>query len=373
MKKWAGRLVKIAFFLFAFFAVIATLLYNMGGNSDTLKGAIEDYISQSTGYAAKIDTFNKMTFFPNIGVDIENVRLKSVNIDAMKAWAKAENEKPQAQQGRTPPPIGFNKPDATIEKLVISIGFFDAGFGRGRKIHKFNVQNASFNAGIIAEQPVNFDAIAIDEDASGNAFLNVEGDIAGEEFTAALDLESAGRGSGRKYKIGDESKFEAAFANITLNGVMRPRTMGGLHVRDLVIRRNEADIAKTTFTFIRDEEQTIELNGTFEMTEHGSNGEFDWIINAPDTDTDASTKPPSGNITAEKIHAGDFDENSNLSAIWKTWDDVTKADDQNTIEKRKTDIVVEAKTYQDGTQTIAPFNGKISLDNHAIMFESTKE
>ena len=125
MKKWLGRLAKLGFFLAAFIGVIATVLFNMGGSGNTLKTAIEDYISASTGYSARIQSFNEMTFFPSITLDIGNVILKKPDLKALESWAKAELEKPESEQGQSPlPQLDYNNPDAVIEHALVSVGFF---------------------------------------------------------------------------------------------------------------------------------------------------------------------------------------------------------------------------------------------------------
>jgi len=366
MKKWLGRLAKIAFFFIAFFGVVITVLFNMGGDSDTLKGAIEDYISATTGYAAKIQQFNKMTFFPSITVDMEGIILKKPNIAAMQAWADEEAEKPQAEQGQTPPPISFYQPDGTIEELIVSVGFWDVGFGRGRKIRNIQVRNARFTAGTLHYKPVFVETLGINETPEGEPYLDVQGNLGDDEFTASFELESIGSRSRRKYQLGDESAFTFNIDTITMDGIMRPRTMGGMHIRDLKIRNNGQEVLNATFSFIRDQDGVMDIEGEFMVPEYGSNGEFDLEIQS------RKNMQASGEIEAKLINQADFMDGSNLSNAWKQWNNIFK--NPESIENTNNIIALETEKFMTVSQTLDDYEGGVSINENTLTFpQSTSE
>lgn len=360
MKKWLGRLTKIGFILFAFMAVVLTVLFNMGGSSNTLKGAIEDYIAQSTGFAAQIQTFNKMTFFPNVSLDMGGISLKRPNITALNAWAKAEAEKPEEERGITAPPINYSNPDATIGSFKISIGFWDVGFGKTRKIRDLQVRNAVFGAGSIAHKTVAVNTLGIDETAEGEPFLSIEGNWGSEAFEATLSLESSGPRSNRKYNIGDESIFEAKVGQITMQGTARPRTMGGFHIRDLTINHQGAEVLKTTLSFVRDTQSAIAVKGDFTAFENGSNGAFDLKISALNDMT------ITGSVDAETFNPDDFTAGSKISNAWTEWDRIFK--DQSKPANDNHRIEVTAKDYQGGA-----FEGMAMIDTNQILLKAAQE
>lgn len=75
---WFGRLLKIAFVLIAFGLVIITVLANMGGNSDTLKQGIVQFVSEMFGgRPVTVETLNNMSFFPRVGIDVEGINVIS--------------------------------------------------------------------------------------------------------------------------------------------------------------------------------------------------------------------------------------------------------------------------------------------------------
>ncbi len=355
MKKWLSRLTKIAFFMFALIAIVITVLFNMGGSSDTLKGAIEEYIMQSSGFAASIQDFQKMTFFPNISIEMSNILLEKPDPKAMKAWAGAESEKPKEEQGKTPPPISFYKPDAAIDYFKISIGFWDVGLGKTRKIRDIHLKNANFRAGSISHKDVMIKTLNIDETPEGQSFLNLEGRWGDEDFIARMDLKRIGSRTNPKYTISEESPFEAYVSNMEITGIVRPRTMGGIHIKDVKVLHRGEKVLKTTFSLVRDIGNIIEAKGNFEIPEHGSNGVFDWQLN-PYTDVKLS-----GSIEAEKINPADFNANSKFSKAWKEWNSIfinpnRKVDDSDNIS-------ITVKDFKGQT-----FKGRADIGENQVVF-----
>lgn len=351
MKKWLSRLTKISFFIFAFIAVIITVLFNMGGNSDTLKGAIEDYIGQSSGFAAKIQDFQKMTFFPNISVEMKNILLERPDPVAMRAWAEAEKEKPQEEQGQTPPPISFYQPDGAIDYFKVSVGFWDVSFGRARKIRDIQVRNAHFRAGSISHKEVVLKTLSIDETPKGEPFLYLDGYWGKEAFEASMQLERAGS----RYMLGEESEFEAEVGKISAQGILRPRTMGGVHIRDFILHHNELQVLETTFSLIRNNDGMVDVKGDFLITENGSNGTFDWKLNP------RGGKKILGSVEAETIHPNDFNEESKLSLAWQEWNSIFLNPERKTEDSDNISITI--KDYQG-----APFSGRADIGENQFIF-----
>ncbi|NCT41687.1 MAG: hypothetical protein GW778_08520 [Alphaproteobacteria bacterium] len=360
MKKWLGRLAKLSFFLIAFLGVVITVLFNMGGDSDTLKGAIEDYITASSGYATKIKTFNNMTFFPNISVDAEGIILKKPDIKAMQAWADEEAQKPEEERGTTPPPIDFFNPDATIEKAIIAIGFWDVTLAHNKNIKNIQIRNAEFKAGTVHEKPLHIETLGIDETPEGKPFIALSGALGSDKFSGGLDIESIGTRSNPKYKLGEEGAFDFKVGNITMTGILRPRTMGGLHIRDLKIINNEQEIIDATFTFIRGAEGNIAINGNFTAPEFGSNGTFDWNIIA------AKNMQITGNIAADTLYQDDFSANSRISKTWKEWASIFMTSDAPANESHA--IAVTADTFTAKSKTVQDFTGGASIKDNQMIF-----
>lgn len=365
MKKWASRLSKIAFVIFAFFAILVTIMVNMGGDSETLKRAVEDYISQSTGYAAQIETLNEMTFYPYISIEAENIRMVSVDVEALKAWAEAEKQKPEEERGKTPAPrINYADPVGTIEKLIVSMGFWDVTFGVGRKVRNIYVQNASFKAGSLSYKPVKIEAIEIDETPEGKPFLTAKGNFGSDEFHANVDLQGVGSKKRRKYKIGEESEFQAEIGKLSIQGVLRPRTMGGFHARDVIVANDGDTAVEATISFVRGGDKMIDLKGAFSLPENGSNAEIDWEIGSKET------AEITGKMDASLIDTADFASTSKLSQTLKIWDETFKAP-QTEQGDNNIQITINAETFKSGPQEISPYKGTLTIDNNQFNFKAT--
>ena len=365
MKKWLGRLAKIAFFVIAFLGVVITVLFNMGGDSDTLKGAIQDYISATTGYAARIQQFNKMTFFPNVSVNMEGIVLKKPDIAAMQAWANEESKKPEEEQGQIPPPVSFYQPDATIEQIILSVGFWDVGIGSGRKIKSLQVRNAAFDAGTLHYKPLFVETLGINETAQGEPYLDAQGQLGDDEFTAQIDLEASGSRSNRKYTLGEESDFNFNIGDLTITGVIRPRTMGGFHMRDLKVINNGQEALHATFSFVREQGGLIKIEGDFVTPEYGSNGEFDLDIQ---TNKNMQTN---GEIDATLINQADFEEGSQLSNAWKEWNRIFKNPEKSLSDKSA--IGLEAEKLISADETLEGYNGAIVINENTLTFKNIEQ
>ncbi len=67
--KWLAIIGVILF-------ILATALSRLGGNSPVLRESIEEFLTDTTPYTARIGTLNSMRFFPNIAIDITDVQLR---------------------------------------------------------------------------------------------------------------------------------------------------------------------------------------------------------------------------------------------------------------------------------------------------------
>ncbi len=276
MKKWAGRLIKTCIVIAIIIALVLTVMVNMGGNSDTLKGAIEDYLMSSTRYSAEIETLHKMTFFPNIGANIEGLEMK--------------NPEDELQVIR-------------IQNANIALGFWDLMLG-DRSIRAFQIKNAVFAPGTLMRQTTTIDELGIDEDANGRAFLTLDGKIGDQKISGNLDLESSGSIKKRKYKIGEESKIAITLESLNLSGVLKPRAVGGFHFKDFMLTHNDAQVLSGSLSFLRDSNPTPEIS---------------FKGNLKSAETDAETQIDGTLSFANPIHF-----NGDLDAAYFTTKDFTK-------------------------------------------------
>jgi hypothetical protein len=191
------RLIKYAFFAGIFLFIILTALTNIGGSSDVLKEAIEDFITDNSAFEARIETLHNMNFFPDIVIDFENLSLRS---------------KESTQQA------------IHIAKVKISMGFFDVMF-RTQKYKIVDVENANVVGGVLFNRPFLVSSIKILDD-SNQPRLVVIGKIGLADFVSKFQLQS----KGGKYYFGEQWAFENAIGTAHVLGTMQKNPDGDLRI-----------------------------------------------------------------------------------------------------------------------------------------------
>ncbi len=136
LKKWIWRIIKISLVLAVILFIVFSVLRGLGGNSDTLKKSIEEYVSGATGYRAEISTLNGLTFFPVISLDFEGL-----NLYAEAAVA----------------------PKATAGKVIFAMDFWDVMFQTGN-FRSLYAENIIAQAGVLLQKPVVINKIGIQQD-----------------------------------------------------------------------------------------------------------------------------------------------------------------------------------------------------------------
>lgn len=326
MKKWAGRLVKIGFFLFAFMAIILTVMVNMGGNNDNLKGAIEDYLAGRTGYATNITTLNKMSFYPYIIMDVEGIE--------MRRAAGSE--------------IAVNAQSAKL-----SFGFWDLFLGR-RQLRDLNVQNIVMTAGAVLDQRIEVKSLQIDEEADGQAFASLKGKIGADDIDIRIGMQTSGKPGRYRYGIGEESAVDATIGNLDFQGIMRPRALGGFHLRDFTLSHNAAQVATGTLSVLRNKAD-LNVEGPLEIGSSKGAVELDF---ASAEDVSVITGTAQGDMIAPQ----DFTKDAPVSMALKEWQRIFA--NKNRI-NQKSEVNVTAAS--------GGFTGLVTKANGALVFTPQKQ
>lgn len=133
-KSWAWRLVKFIFFVAFFFFVIFTVIANLGGNGDDYKHALEEFIGGATGYEARIETLNRLEFFPDVVFDFDGLTLHTLR--------------------------GAADPVARVDHVDIATRFWDVIL-QNNYFKNLNIKNLSVEAGIFSEKPISVSAVDV--------------------------------------------------------------------------------------------------------------------------------------------------------------------------------------------------------------------
>lgn len=180
---------KLVFILGVFLVVVFAILSSLGGNSDTLKEAAEQFLSQRFGGQARIETLNQMTFYPYMGVDFEDAKVF---------------------RGDDSTPV------VSADKVAIAMGFWDVTLGTG-KVKTLNVKGLRAVPGAMFRKGLTIDRLAI-IDEGDEAFLRSEGKIGATPYTFDADIEKFGKGKSRKYAFGDVRPFHATLGDVVARG-----------------------------------------------------------------------------------------------------------------------------------------------------------
>lgn len=180
---------KLVFFLGVFFVVIFAILSSLGGNSDTLREAAEQFLSQRFGGQARIKTLNQMTFYPYMGIDFEDA---------------------QVHRSDEATPI------ISADKVSIAMGFWDVTFSTG-KIKTLNVQGLRAVPGAMFRKGLTIDRLAV-IDEGDEAFLRSNGKIGSTPYTFEADIEKFGKGKSREYAFSDVRPFNATLGDLIAKG-----------------------------------------------------------------------------------------------------------------------------------------------------------
>ncbi|GJL86057.1 MAG: hypothetical protein DHS20C02_18320 [Micavibrio sp.] len=244
-QSWFMTLAKVTFFFTAFLLVIFTVMANMGGSSDTLKSAIEEYMAGSTGYEVEVETLNKMTFFPSISIDIERVRMFEPGTDFA--------------------------PVVTIGRLYGALGFRSVAFSAG-EIKAFDLDELHAQPGVLNSQAVFIENIGIvGAEDSEKALLQGRGKLGVHDVSFQVEMEIAGDA----YKFGPDRPFELTVGDLNAQGYLADRR-GRILLQDLKIGMPDTVISGK-LDFIRKGKDKLRVGGDVRFGVSG-NGKPDLLI-----------------------------------------------------------------------------------------------
>ena len=202
---------------------------NMGGNSDTLKGAIEEYIAGATGYEVKVGTLNKMTFFPSISVDIENVQMLERDKD--------------------------NGPVVTMGRLYGSIGFRSVAFSAG-ELKALDIDELHAQPGALNAQAVFIDNVGIvGAEDSEKALLQGRGKLGNHAISFEVEMEIAGKA----YKFGPNRPFKLSVGDMNVQGVLADRR-GRALLQDFLVGIPD-DVMRGNLDFTKEGKDKLRIGG----------------------------------------------------------------------------------------------------------------
>lgn len=337
-KSRVWRLIKIAIYIILFFVLIFTVMTKMGGNSDILKGAVEDFLTDSSGYPAKIGTLNRMTFFPNISIDIEDIKMKT----------REEGD-----------------PSILVQKARVSLGFFDVMLGNG-KVRLLDVRGVTLAPGVVAPQPVYVEYFSILREKQQEqtpsslpvVFLGSQGRIGATPFHFRLNVQESGSSYNPKYTLEKEGTLEADLGDIVLKGTAGRQEFGGLVIDDFTLSRAQNPLASGQLYLSRN--KAFNIKGTVKLAGHETILEPDIQIGKE------GSARISGFLKSPAFYAEDFVKGSPLRLLIKDLKSIfegagNKAQEDLDLTGLDMDVTLNLGNIYAGTLNLGSLNAPLQI------------
>jgi hypothetical protein len=157
-KSRVWKYIKILMVLLVLFLISLATLHRTGGNGDNLKSIVETYLSDTSGYKAKVGKLNAVSFYPLIGIDVEDVTFETPELVKV----------------------------ARIGKLNFSTSFWSAA--SGESVHTLDVSDVDVDAGIATPGKMRIERFFIDAKNKKLPQLSLTGFYAGKPVMLTADL-----------------------------------------------------------------------------------------------------------------------------------------------------------------------------------------
>lgn len=273
-------ILKIVFFVAAFFIVIFTVLANMGGNSEGLRSTVEQLATDTTGYQAKLGKLNNVTFFPSISVDVENLELFRAGIKDV--------------------------PAIRADRIRTSMGFWDVTFRNGR-IKALAVENVRALSGVFLDRPITIDTLAIADTSADEARMEIRGSIGAEKLNASVSMDPYGFGKARRYAFGPSRVLRAALGDLGFSAALINAEFPHLAARDIKITYKGQEVLAGDIEVMRRNAAEMAISGAVTLLENASTLKPDLILNI-------ETRKITGTIRSDNFSAADFAAASRFDA-----------------------------------------------------------
>ncbi|MFP4314573.1 MAG: AsmA family protein [Alphaproteobacteria bacterium] len=204
---WLSFFTKLFFFFVVLMAVGIMVLSSLGGDGDVLKGSIQDYLSGRFGGPAEIETFNQMTFYPYLSVDMEGVKVFDGDSQTKTRFS--------------------------ADKVSVAMGFWDLTFNTGQ-LKAFNIVNMKAAPGTLIKQGLSVDKVAI-IDEGDQAFLRSQGKIGATPYQFEAEVQTHGKGRSKEYSFGQIRPFDLALGDISMQGRLEELDVDTMFLRDFEI------------------------------------------------------------------------------------------------------------------------------------------
>lgn len=269
-RRFLTGFLKFVFFVIAFFAVMVTILFNMGGSSDMLKQSLEKLISDGlAGRPTRVIKLNRVSFFPSVGADFEKLEVKET--------------------------MASDDLTVSAEKARLFVTFWSL-IVRRLGVKSLYLEDVHIRKGLLGRNALKIEKLFIDHDkGTQKAVLRGNGMLEEYPWTASMDLEVSGSVGGYTYHIARNRNLKLELGDLRLNALLNEQVNDYMKVGNFSVGMPE-DILKGDLSASLLEGQILKLSGRLTSGETGS------ILN-PDVLVDFSgeTINVTGKVTSPQL------------------------------------------------------------------------
>ncbi|PCJ99384.1 MAG: hypothetical protein COA45_04920 [Zetaproteobacteria bacterium] len=323
-KSWLSSILKVIFVVSAFVLIAMTVLSNMGGSNDSLKGSVEQFVSDVFGgRKVSVENLVYMGFFPRLGFDAEKVNVLS-----------------GAENGHIIVHVGKVRAFMTFWNVVTQTP----------KVTNLYIENFTAIKGVIGAKEFHIEKIFIDHDVeSETAKLRGNGKIGLHSWSFMLDMDVSGTKGSYNYMFSRSTSLDLDIADIHFEGVFINHKSGYYKFENFKISSGDK-IIQGSLTLSAPGKKLLKLKGRIETS-----GGHSVIV--PDVVFDYAQSPVkiSGNIFSDSLSYSDvIGRNSALSIL-----------------TRLRDITGYGAISEDRASFVGRYNLDVNFDLKSVRIEDT--
>jgi hypothetical protein len=285
MKRALVLIAKLSLFASLFFFVIFSVLANIGGNSDVLRGSIERYVSEGTGYKTHVGTLNSMQFFPDIVIDIQDLKLENSDHQTVIA----------------------------ADKFKIAFSFFDVLFSRSR-FRALEIENFSVAPGFWMQPGLMVKSMRLLEQ-NGQGRLLFEGILGNTPVSGLAGMAVEGSPARRKFSFEKSWIFEIILEKTALRGTLEKNPKADLKIEPFSLTEDKQPVLSGFLDVNRIGQGQFGITGHLESQPNQSILKPDFIISALPFSV-------SGRLESEKFVYEDFFKTAPLRRVFGKLTDI---------------------------------------------------
>lgn len=245
MAKQLKRIAKISFVLALIIGIMLIVLGNIGGQNSEFKASIEGYITESTGYPARISVLNNIRFFPNIVINFNDLRV-----------FKTE------EKTQTVARLGY---------MHTVMSFWDV-LGQTGRFKFISVKDLNIDAGLILKQDITLSALDIQQENESVFYLKGHGKIGDYPFNIELPLKTRGSGYNITFSFSGERPFLLNIGDVRFEGLAQ-KGIQSFEIKELNISLEEKNLIENGFLEINTDSFVFKHNSESQGVENA----FDYL------------------------------------------------------------------------------------------------